>query len=115
MVLTNSPALVSLEASCKQDHQHVHLTGGCRLVGSDGRIKWVRRTAAAGAYPPALCRAWARAIWRAAPGAARGQRPRWFEDWEASLREAVATSESRRRRGAAAATRHTTTGDQEEG
>ena len=57
-LVTNVKALTQLARQCDGKHSHVHTLGTCR----DKTGKLVRRSAAAAAYPPALCRQWAKLL-----------------------------------------------------
>ena len=57
-LITNIPELKALECRCTGRHQHVATLGTCR----DEHGKLVRRSTAAGVYPPALCRRWSAAV-----------------------------------------------------
>ena len=57
-VVTNVPQLQRLRRCCDKGHDHVATIGFCR----DKAGRRVRRSTAAGVYPPALCRAWAEAV-----------------------------------------------------
>ena len=53
-ILSNCHSLTSLESRCDKQHEHVEALGSCSISG-----RAVRRSAAAGVYPKALCRRWA--------------------------------------------------------
>ena len=71
-ILTNFFALSSLASVCSKDHAHVELRGFESVTLPSGARVSRNRTAGAGAYPRALCAAWARAAAMTAPASARG-------------------------------------------
>ena len=71
-ILTNMTALERLVRKCTRDHEHVALRGTERVV-LDGQLRTRNRTAGAGAYPPALCDAWAQILKAQSPPEGRGQ------------------------------------------
>ena len=56
-IIGNIQNLYLLDLKCKGDHQHVHAIGS--VMTPHGSQK---RSRLAGAYPPELCRAWAKAL-----------------------------------------------------
>ena len=65
-ILTDIPSLSILQKLCSKDHRHVQLRGSETVVVNG--VKQTRnRTAAAGAYPPLLCEAWAQQLEEIAP------------------------------------------------
>ena len=57
VLVSNIPELSSLSRRCDNHHHHIHAIGTCHVQG-----RGVKRAAAAGCYPKALCTAWARAV-----------------------------------------------------
>ena len=55
-ILTNWLKLECLGRRCSGDHEHIDIRGNMVLV----KGRRIKRSAAAGTYPPALCRTWAR-------------------------------------------------------
>ena len=70
-ILTDIPSLSNLQRVCSKDHRHVHLRGS-EMVVVNGVKQTRNRTAAAGAYPPLLCEAWAQQLAKIAPSNALG-------------------------------------------
>ena len=65
-ILTNLAALTSLARTCSCTVPHEHLCGLCKFKDGE-RVRSLWKTSIAGRYPPALCRASARALLREAP------------------------------------------------
>ena len=95
-LLTNFFALSSLASVCSRDHTHVELRGFESVTLPSGVRVSRNRTAGAGAYPRALCTAWARAASMTAPAGARGSPDAPDEgDLEVRLRDAARRPASR--------------------
>ena len=84
-LLTNQGCLDSLSRFCDKQHSHVVLAGSERIRQADGGFKWVSRTYRAGAYPPRLCNAFARALAGRLPAGALGSQPRFVDEWSRGL------------------------------
>ena len=89
VLTTNSVALKGLNLKCECRGAHEILQGKVKLLAQDGRPEWKWKTSLAAAYPPSLCRSWARAARRAAPrGAERAPgEARLSDAWQDELRE----------------------------
>ena len=70
-IMTNEKALSMLERTCSKNHQHTQLRGSTRAK-IDGQWKTINKTSLAGAYPPELCKEWARAASKVSPVQAIG-------------------------------------------
>jgi len=57
-ILTNNPGLVNLACKCTRDHTHSQVLGGVKTNRG-----WRSRSALAGVYPPAFCRAFCQHCW----------------------------------------------------
>ena len=85
-IMTNAQSLASLSRTCTCTLPHEILCGLCKFQ-ENGRVRSVWKTSIAGRYPPALCRAFARALLQEAP--ARALRapgePELAKGWEDRL------------------------------
>ena len=84
VVLTNLEPPFGLSRLCQCRTPHLHLRG---KVSSGGRQVWL--TKLAGAYPPSLCRAWARILANAIPAFAGTRHGVLSAHWENQLARAV--------------------------
>ena len=84
------PGLHSLALRCHGCPRHLHLCG--KVEDWTGRQRWL--TSLAGAYPPALCRLWAKVAGASAPSCAwrRADDTRMSSEWEADLQKQLGAS-----------------------
>ena len=85
-VVSSIAALDALETRCLGGHHHEHLQGVVKVQQGEKQVTmW--KTSLAGAYPPALCHAWAKLLARVAPpSAAIGDRADSMSShWEVDL------------------------------
>ncbi|CAK0861936.1 unnamed protein product [Prorocentrum cordatum] len=68
---SSPPEITSLERLCPGSHSHEILQGKASLASPSGAIRSHWKTSLAGAYPPELCRRWARLLAACAPRGAR--------------------------------------------
>ncbi|CAK0810785.1 unnamed protein product, partial [Prorocentrum cordatum] len=89
-VISDHPDLSVIGRACSGGHAHEILEGKVS-VAIEGSIRSRWKTSLAGSYPPALCRAWAKALGAVAPSSAwrRHGDPQVSDDWEAHLAAAV--------------------------
>ena len=62
-LLTNLSCLTDLRLQCDRSHKHLSCKGSVRVI-RDGKERSISISAAAGAYPLELCRAWSRSVAR---------------------------------------------------